>query len=409
MDLRPVLLLLLKPFCDSKFSSFISSQVQDEMITCTSVPVALARDSPITRTAVKDIVGIVVTNGWGSVDAKTILLQRNAGANQNYTIERPKTEGDSGPCKVFLKLHSEFDTVIEVFKDLVPDKQEEAQLCHDYGQSGFGAKMYGFFQTRDGTLGRVDEFLDARDLEPQDVEETDIRAAVARGYATFHAMETKLKEKPVQAYYDVIIRQLGKYHNMVKLKDFAHERRVTMDDLIGYDFASKIRRVTDRLESMGGKKGWCIHDVAFMNQMVRNDPKQGESKIVLIDFEFVFRNYRAFDIGGHFMQKVFRWVDEGDKTASRRPYTEVEKRHFCEEYALQWNQATGDSDTGEQVFAESELGYLLAITWDIHNMLRYVEAEADKNLLDSLDLLAFVKLYEDFVCQYNRLGLDVDE
>jgi choline kinase len=182
-----------------------------------------------------------------------------------------------------------------------------------------------------------------------------------------------------------------------------------MDNLIDYDFASKIRRVIERLESMGGKKGWCIHDVSFVNAMVKNNPKQGESKIVLIDFEFVFRNYRAFDIGGHFMQKVFKWVDEDGRMARYRPYTEEEKRHFCEEYVEQWNQETGDLDTGEQVFRESELGYLLAITFDIHNLLCYIEQDADKDLLNRLDLLAFNKLFEKFVNQYKRLGLDIHE
>lgn len=381
------------------------------MVTCTSVPVALPRDGPLTKTAIKDIVGIFVTNGWQSVDPETLVVTKNAGANQNYTIERPKTEGDAdpGPCKVFLKIHNELDTVNNVFQYLIPSKHEEAQLCHDYGRSGLGAKVYGFFQTKDGILGRVDEFLDARNLEPEDVEDADIRAAVARGLAAFHAMKTQLEEKPVQVYYDIITKQLEKYHKMAKLKKLAHEGGVNMDDLTDYDFASKIRRVTERLESIGGKKGWCIHDVSFVNVMVKNTPEQGESKIALIDFEFVFRNYRAFDVGGHFMQKVFKWVDKDGRMARYRPYTEEEKRHFCEEYVEQWNQETGDLDTGEQVFRESELGYLLAITFDIHNMLCYIEQDADKDLLNRLDLLAFNKLFGEFVNRYKRLGLDIRE
>ncbi|GIJ87975.1 hypothetical protein Asppvi_006891 [Aspergillus pseudoviridinutans] len=174
-------------------------------------------------TAIKDIVGIFVPE-WRIMDPGTLVVKKNAGVNQNYTIERPKTEGDADPGhgKVFLKFHGEVDRIIEVFKHLVPNKHEEAKLCHDYGQSGLGAKVYGFFQTKDGTLGRVDEFLDARNLEPEDVEDA-------------------------------------------------------------------------------------------------------------------------------------------------------------------------------------------AVTWDIHNMLCYVEQEDNKDLLNSLDLLAFNKLFEDFVNQYNRLGLDIDE
>ncbi len=141
-----------------------------------------------------------------------------------------------------------------------------------------------------------------------------------------------------------------------------------------------------------------------MNILVKNDAKEGESKIVLIDFEFVMRNYRAFDIGGHFMQKMFKWFDEESKIADCRKYTEEEKRHFCEEYASQWNNLTGDSDTGQQVRLESEYGYLVAITFDLHNMLCFMCEEDDK---DPLNLLGLNKLFDEFVEQYARLGLVV--
>ncbi|KAJ6102696.1 choline/ethanolamine kinase [Penicillium sp. IBT 16267x] len=240
------------------------------MAACTSIPVVIPEDGPPTKTMIKDI-------------------------------------GDthSEPLKVFFKINGELDGEIEVFKHLVPDKHEEAQLCYDYGQSGLGAKLYGFFQTQDGAFGRVDEFLDARNLKPEDVEDPNIRADVARSQAAFHAMVTQQKKKSFETYYDAITRELAKYHKMEKLKRLANEGGVTIDHIIDYDFVSRIRQATDRLDLIGGKKGWCIHDVQFMNVMVKNNPRQGESKIVLIDFEFVFQNYRAFDIGGHFLQKMF--------------------------------------------------------------------------------------------------------
>ncbi|KAJ5619531.1 choline/ethanolamine kinase [Penicillium lagena] len=373
------------------------------MATCTSVPVAIPKDGSLTKTMIKDIVGTFLTKDWPNVDPKTLVITKNTGyANTNCIVERPKGDTHTEPLKVFLKIHGELDGEIEVFKHLVPDKYEEAQLCYDYGQSGLGAKVYGFFQTKNGYFGRVDEFLDARNLEPEDVEDANIRADVARGHAVFHTMETQLKKNPTQSYYGTLTRELAKYHKMDKLKRLANEGGVSIDYLVDYDFGSKIRRVTDRLESIGGKKGWCIHDVQFMNVMVKNSPKQGESKIVLVDFEFVFRNYRAFDIGGHFLQKMFKWFDEESRIANCRPYTEEEKRHFCEEYAKQWNETTGESDTGEQVFMESELGFMLAITFEIHNMLCFMDQDDDKN---PLDLFGLKKLFEEFVSRYKKLGL----
>lgn len=144
-----------------------------------------------------------------------------------------------------------------------------------------------------------------------------------------------------------------------------------------------------------------------MNILVKNNnnnnrPQQDESRVVLIDFEFVMRNYRAFDIGGHYMQKLFNWFDEENKIANCRPYSEEEKRHFCAEYAVRWTEITGDADTGDQVFLEAEYGYLLAITFDIHNMLCFMDIEGDK---DPLNLLGLNKLFEEFMAQYKALGL----
>ena len=92
------------------------------------------------------------------------------------------------------------------------------------------------------------------------------------------------------------------------------------------------------------------------------------------------------------MQKLFKWFDEENKVANCRPYTEEEKKHFCEEYAKQWNERTGDSDSGEQIFMESELGIMLSITFEIHNMLCYMDQANDKNPLSSL---ALNKLFEE--------------
>lgn len=376
------------------------------MAATTSIPVTIPKDGSLPKSMIKDIIGTFLTNEWPNVDPETLIVTRHTGyANTNCVVERPQPTDDTNtePLKVFLKLHGELDGEIEVFKHLVPSKHEETQLCHDYAQSGLGAKVYGFFQTQDGTFGRIDEFLNARSLEPADVEDAHIRAEVARENAVFHTMSTQREKKPVQLYYDAVTRELARYHKMEKLKRLAKEGGVNMDDLVDYDFVSRIRRVTDRLDLVGGKKGWCIHDVQFMNTMVKNSPKEGERKIVLIDFEFVFQNYRGFDIGGHFLQKMFRWFDEENKIATCRPYTEEEKRHFCEEYAKQWNEETGDSDTGEQVFMESELGFLLAITFEIHNMLCFMDQDDDK---DPLNILGLNKLFEEFVNQYKKLGLE---
>ncbi|OAQ64708.1 choline/ethanolamine kinase [Pochonia chlamydosporia 170] len=378
------------------------------MSALTRVPVTLPQDGVPTEPMVRDIIGTFLTREWPLVNPETLIMSYNASfANAHCSVERPPpTSGAaSEPLKVFIKFHKTTLADIDIFKHMVPNKEAEALLCHEYGQSGLGAKVFGFFETLDGTLGRIDEFLDARNMEPQDVEDEAIRADVATALATFHAMEAPLEKKPVDLYYDAISNGLKKYHGSNNLKALGMEGGINIDKLIDYDFASRLGIIVNKMQSLGSKAGWCIHDVQFMNVLVKNSFKEDESRVVLIDFEFVMRNYRAFDIGGHFMQKLFKWFDEENKIANCRKYTEQEKRHFCGEYARQWNSLTGDNDSEEKVFLESEYGYMVAITFDIHNMLCYMNDVEGK---DPLDLLGLNKLFDEFVTQYEKLGLDTE-
>ncbi|RAL02498.1 putative choline kinase [Aspergillus ibericus CBS 121593] len=379
------------------------------MVTCTTIPVSIPKDGPLPKTTIKEIISTFLPTEWPYVDPESLTVIYTTGyANTNCIVSRPipGNTAHSEPLKVFFKIHGPLDRELEVLKHLVPTKQEESQLCYEYGQSGLGAKVYGFFQLPDGTFGRVDEFLDAHPLQPENVENEDIRAEVARAHAVFHAMEmTQLRKNPIREYFDAVTPQLGRYHKMEKLKRLAKEGGLNLDQLIDYDLVSRLQEVVDRLDAIGAKGGWCIHDVQLRNVMVKNRPRPDESKVVLIDFEFVFQNYRAFDIGGHFVQKMFQWFDEESHIASCRPYTDEEKRHFCEEYAKQWNKTTGDEDTGEQVFMEAELGIMLAISFEIHNMLCFMDQDDDN---DPLNLLALNKLFGEFVSQYEKLGLGTE-
>ena len=376
------------------------------MATLTPVAVTLPKNKVPTKQSVRDIIGTFLTAEWPSVEPETLTLSYHASfANAHCPVERPRpaTGTPTEPLKVFIKFHTEAGGCLEIFKPLAPTRQEEALLSYEYGETGLGARVYGFFETQDGTLGRVEEFLDARNMEPEDVEDEVIRGDVAKGLAIFHLLETSLQKGSVESYYEAVIHGLRRYHKMDKLKMLGKEGGVNINELVDYDLGGSLGNVVDKLKSIGGRMGWCIHDVQFMNVMVKNDPKEEESTVTLIDFEFVMQNYRSFDIGGHFMQKMFKWFDAESRIADCRKYTDEEKRHFCDEYARQWNRATGDSDTGDQVFLESEYGYLLAITFDIHNMLCFMDEQGDK---DPLNLLGLNKLFVEFVDQYAKLNLE---
>jgi len=188
------------------------------------------------------------------------------------------------------------------------NKEEEAYLAAKYGRTGLGAKVYSVFKTEDGTLGRINKFIDTRTLEPEDVKDAEIRRDIARGLARFHALDVSFKPKvgDGRGFYKVLTQGLKTYQGSKQLKEVGGKTGVNIDELIDYDFATKVREVIRTLNALSARKGWCIHDMQYGNVLVRNQPKLGQSKIVLIDFKFAIRNYRGFDIGGHFMQKIFK-------------------------------------------------------------------------------------------------------
>ncbi|KAK1759097.1 kinase-like domain-containing protein [Echria macrotheca] len=372
----------------------------------TPVPVTLSGGKVPSSSVIRDILATFLTEEWPAVNPSSLKISyRTSFANDHCTVERPKPAAGTPaePLKLFIKFCKETAADIEVFKHLFPTKEDETQLCYRYGQSGLGPKVYGSFRTLDGTLGRIEQFLDARNLEPEDVENESIRADIANALARFHVMETTLERKAAGQFYEALISGLTTYHGKGKLKVLGKEGGVSLDRLIEYDFSPRLTRVVDALESIRAKQGWCLHDMQYMNVMVKNDPGEEESKVVLIDLECVTQNYRAFDIGGHFMQKTFKWFDDENKIANCGEYTEEEKKHFCDVYARQWNELTGESDTMDQVFRESEYGYVLAVAFDIHNMLCFMDMEDDSN---PLNLLGLQKLFEMFVSQCTRLGLE---
>ncbi|KAH7303820.1 choline/ethanolamine kinase [Stachybotrys elegans] len=375
------------------------------MVSLTNVPATLPEDKVPTKQNVKDIIAAFLPREWSSQDVETLAVTYSTSfTNPSCVVERPlPVNVFTEPLKLFIKFHRAADSGIPAFSHLVPTKQEEALLTHEYARSGLGAKVYGLFQTVDGTIGRVDEFLDARNLEPEDVEQEGLREELARGLATFHSLEMALPLKPIQAYYEAVGGGLQRYYKSEKLKAIAREGAVPIDDLIDYDIASRLKTILAKLQSVNAKTGWCIHDIQSMNILVKNNPTVTGRKITLIDFEFVFQNYRAFDIGGHFMQKLFKWFDKESRIAPCRPYLDEEKRHFCDAYAAQWNAQTGNSDTGAQVYEEAELGYMLATAFDLHNMMWYMDMTENK---DPLDLKGLNKLSEEFRGQYKNLGLE---
>jgi choline kinase len=373
------------------------------MITLQALKITLPEDKVPTNQIARDIIATFLTQEWPQQDPESLTVTYSTSfTNPSCVVTRPRpSHPHIEPLKLFIKFQRPGGEGIPGLERFAPTKEEEALLMCEYSRFGLGAQVYGLFQTGDGTIGRIDEFINGRHLEPEDVEDPAIRAEIAKSFATFHSLQVPLVKTEVSQYYESIHRGLRTYHKSDKLKAFAKENGTDISDLVDFDFVSCCQEVLSRMHRIDARAGWCIHDVQFMNVLVRNAPNPGECKIRLIDFELAFWNYRAFDIGAHYMHKMFKWFDPVDKLTRCRPYSYDEKRHFCDVYAQHWTERTGESCAGEQIFKEAELAFMLAIAFDTHNMLWFMDARIDDK--EALAMVPAMKmLLTCFKDQYER-------
>lgn len=374
------------------------------MITIQTLNIALPEDGVPTNQIARDIIATFLTQEWPQQDPESLTVNYSTSfTNPSCVVTRPRpSHSHVEPLKLFIKFQRPDSQGIPGLERFSPTKEEEALLMCEYSRSGLGAQVYGLFQTGDGTIGRIDEFIDGRHLEPEDVEDPAIRADIAKSLATFHSLQVPLVKTEVSQYYETIHHGLRTYHKSEKLKALVKDNGMDISDLVDYDFVSRCQEVLSQMHRINAQAGWCLHDVQFMNVLVRNAPNPDECKTRLIDFELAFWNFRAFDIGAHYMHKMFKWLDPLDKLTGCRPYSYDEKRHLCDVYAQHWTERTGEPCTGEQVFEEAELAFMLAIAFDTHNMLWFMDARIDDK--EALAMVPAMKmLLKYFKDQYKKM------
>ncbi|KAJ5868028.1 kinase-like domain-containing protein [Penicillium rubens] len=119
------------------------------MATLTPVPMTLSKDKVPTKKNVRDIIGTFLTEEWLSMDPETLtVLYYVSFVNAHCPVERPKpaTGTPTKALKVFIKFHNDTEGSLEIFKPLALTKHKEALLCYEYGRTGLGSKVYGFFK-----------------------------------------------------------------------------------------------------------------------------------------------------------------------------------------------------------------------------------------------------------------------
>lgn len=309
---------------------------------------------------------------WPHVPANEVSVKQLAdGYNSNILlIERNATGCMREPQKLVVRMPIQRESTAESSKDpLHMSPLEQALTCCEFARIGGGVRLYGIFPT-----GRLEEFVYGHCLTQFESEDPVIRSQVARSYARFHSMSLPCDKSRMSFLNETMARLFEEERGSDKMLMMTKDTKFAMSE--HFDLAIILQTALKRLHDMNGKKCWCVIDPQFGNVMVRDEPLPNEEKVVLIDFEYTTYHYRAFDIGGHFLEKMLDWNGVGDRRSGGRSYTEEEKRHFCSEYLEECASILPESvdavvDSLDHLMAEAKQGMQSRILFILFCILRH--------------------------------------
>lgn len=212
---------------------------------------------------------------------------------------------------------------------------------------------------------------------------------IARKLATVHHLQVPINKEPTWLlnYFNKWIKQVRSYERPAD----APPIKPLEQELLSINFEEEVKVLFKILDTCPSPVVFSHNDLQEGNillpsdanltlssngQVSKNMIKEFANHIVFIDFEFCSYNYRGFDLGNHFCERMF------DYTNPEWPHyhaymdefpQEDAMRLFIREYLKQHKQIAFDPelDTEDHIVAEAEIyalaPHLLWTLWGINN------------------------------------------
>ena len=180
---------------------------------------------------------------------------------------------------------------VDRFRELRCPTSWQLLVFHELSKLGVGPKLLGVLAN-----GRIEEFIPSHTLKPEEYDDLGIMRDLAINTAIVHNLKL-----PFDQSTNFVQEMMKKWH-MKFMSSFDPVGFITKykDQIIncGADFGKyveilkvnwmeegmKTREVTDKFEE---RKGLVVWDNNSLNVLVREDPKPGQLKTCIIDFECV--------------------------------------------------------------------------------------------------------------------------
>lgn len=230
---------------------------------------------------------------------------------------------------------------------------------------GLGPKMYGIFNG-----GTIEEYIDSHTLSSAEASDPSISKDIAISLAHVHAIKGLplrqnvaednfkkqkewIKEISSAKEYFVNNKSLSKYN-------------LDIEFLFGIDYNGEVDYLIKKSKTLKLRRNFILNDMNYLNCLVRNNPKDGQLRVVLIDYDLGHYDYRGIDLGIHFFNRRFQVDAKEDKIIPNSTFpSKEEKGRFLKIYQDEIKQLNiwddfdeNGIDSVDNLLIESMMGQL---------------------------------------------------
>ena len=266
--------------------------------------------------------------------------------------------------------------------------------AYEMSKRGLGPKLYGLIKG-----GSIVEYIDSHTITSEESTDPVISRDFALSLAAIHAIQGlplkqtscedifKLEEKWIKE----IPRMRGFIHGLEAIKKY----NLDLDFVTGFDYTGEHDWLIRKCRTLKLRKNLILFDMNFFNCLVRNDAKEGQLRLVLIDYDLSQYNYRGIDLGAHFIPRNEAGVK--DEIISKSFFPTLEgKRQFLRTYQQEikrlnaWEDYDEDGiDSIDNLLIESLVGqcYYFLFWTSIHM------SKADQLMNDNPSLITHIEFF----------------
>lgn len=194
---------------------------------------------------------------------------------------------------------------VDLFRNLKSPLSWQLLIFHELSKLGVGPKLLGVFEE-----GRIEEFIPSHTLRAAEYDDPDIMKDLAINTAIVHSLKLPFNQSStvmlqmMKQWHENFaktfnpVQFIGKYKDPIIncCADFGKFIGILKHDWMGE--GTRLRDITDKFEK---RQGLIVWDNNSLNVLIRDNPKPGQLRTCIIDFECCRYDSVVRDISARFV------------------------------------------------------------------------------------------------------------